>query len=95
MELADILQALISLVFVLSLIAIIAFLYKKHVVDKNLFANVNAKKRLKVEDTIALDHKTRVILLSKDGKEEFLVVSGSQGYQITPTENIKNSKKKK
>lgn len=86
METANILQAIFSLILVISLIGISSILYKKYVLDKNLMKG-GKPRRMVIEEQLYIDSRRRLILVKKDNKE-FLLLIGQNGETIINSENI-------
>lgn len=79
MEWGDILQAVLSFVFVIGLLLLTLWCLKyiqTKVPHSRLFRNINDTQRIHVEELRRVDAKNSVVLLRKDDKE-FLVLLGA------------------
>ena len=84
METTEIIQALLSLIFVVALIGLVAFLFKRFVVEKNLLNKVadGKEKQLKIVDQLMLDHKRRVVVIKNKDKEYVILLSADSAEVI-------------
>lgn len=92
MEISQILFALFSLIFVISLIGITAFVVKRFVLERNFaIGGIVGKKerRLKILEHLPLDTRRRIMIIEKDGKEEITVLLGANSETIISTTTIK------
>ena len=92
MDNSEILSSLLSLIFVISIIGLCAFLLKRFVLEGNfsLAGKVAGKtKRLKIIEHMPIDAKRRMLLLEKDGKEEILIMLGATSETVISTKAIK------
>lgn len=87
MEAEYITRAILSLVFVAALIGIIAFIFQKLAIEKNLL-NKGQAKRLKIQEYLILDSKRKLALVKKD-EEEILILLGSGTETIINTSKTK------
>jgi flagellar protein FliO/FliZ len=93
MEISQILFAVFSLIFVISLIGLTAFVLKRFVLERNFAIGAfgaEKKRRLKIIEHLPLDARRRLMLVEKDGKEEILLLLGLSGETIISTTPIKN-----
>lgn len=90
MENQDVISALLSLIFVISLIGLCAFVGKRFLVDRNFgigTKSINKVRRLQTIEHLPLDARRRLVLVEKDGKEEILLLLSATGetvISITP-----------
>ena len=91
MEIQELLYALFSLIFVLSLIGVCAFVFKKLVVERNFGISGN-NRRLKILEYLPLDNRRRIMIIEKDGKEEITLLLGATGETIVSTIAVKAKK---
>jgi len=92
MEVNQILYALFSLIFVISLIGICAYIMKRFVFERNFSLSGTNTKRLKIIEHIALDTRRRLMIVEKDGKEEITILLGATGETVLSTSPIKAKK---
>jgi len=88
METSEVLQALLSLIFVISLIGLSAFLLKRFVVERS-FGTTGNNRRLKIIEHISLDNRRRIMIIEKDGKEEITLLLGASSETVISTSSIK------
>lgn len=81
---ADLLQAVIALLFVLALILLIAWVVKRYGVDKNWQLKSNEKRRLEVIERLVIDPKRQLVLVRRDNHEHLLVI-GQQEATLVET----------
>jgi flagellar protein FliO/FliZ len=89
MEVQEILYALFSLIFVLSLIGICAFVLRRFVLERNFAITGSNTKRLRIIEHIALDPRRRLMIVEKDGKEEITILLGASGETLISTSAVK------
>ena len=92
MEVQEILYALFSLIFVISLIGICAFVLRRFVLERNFSITGNNTKRLRIIEHIALDPRRRLMIIEKDGKEEITILLGASGETVVSTVALKAKK---
>lgn len=84
MEAANILQAVLALVFVIGLIGASSLLYRRFVLEKNIIKG-GQKRRLEVSEQLYIDSKRRLVLIKKD-ESEFLILIGANGETVINTD---------
>jgi flagellar biogenesis protein FliO len=92
METGEILQALLSLIFVISLIGLSAFVLKYFFVERNFAFKGASTRRLKILEHLALDNRRRIMIIEKDGKEEITILLGASVETIISTVAVKGKK---
>jgi flagellar biogenesis protein FliO len=83
METELLLKAFFSLVLVIGLIGLLALLYKRYGIERNLM-NKGKPKKLKIEEFIYLDSRRKLVLVKKD-EHELLILLSPTGEIIIPT----------
>ena len=73
METSNLLKAIAALVFVISLIGILAIIMRKFLHEKN-FLKPGRERRMRVEEVLYLDNKRRLIIVKKDDQEIVLLL---------------------
>lgn len=86
-------QAILSLLFVISLIGIIAFAFQKFAIEKKLMKN-SERKKLRVLEYQALDAKRRLALIAHEDKEILLLLSPNGETVLNSIDKTKTTKKK-
>lgn len=89
MEISQILFAVFSLIFVISLIGITAFVLKRFVLERNFAMGGTKERRLKILEHLPLDTRRRLMLIEKDGKEEILLLLGATDETVISSNPIK------
>jgi flagellar protein FliO/FliZ len=74
------LNAILALVFVLGLIGIVAFCFKK-LSQGNFTKSGNSKKRISIQEVFYLDTKRKLVIVKRDN-EEHLILLGANSETI-------------
>ena len=75
MDIKQVLTSGAALVFVLALMGLIAFLFKKFGDKAGLnFAN-SSKRRIQIKEVLNIDAKKKIVLISRDEKEHLIALS--------------------
>lgn len=72
MEISLFLKAAGAFAFVLSLMGLLAFALRKFAPGAASLAP--ARRRLKIVETLPLDHRRRLVLISRDGQEHLIIL---------------------
>ena len=80
MDVSIYLKAFFALIAIISIIGIIAA-FVKLLKNKNIFKTFVVNNKLKLEETLNIDHKRRLILCSLD-KKKYLILLGQQDVLI-------------
>jgi len=75
MDITSILTSAFALLFVLSLIFIASILLRKYGSGRVFVDNPDKKKRLSVKDTLIIDSKRKLVLISRDDVEHLILLS--------------------
>jgi len=75
MDITSILTSAFALLFVLSLIFIISILLRKYGSGRVFIDNPDKNKRLSVKDTLIIDSKRKLVLISRDNVEHLILLS--------------------
>lgn len=89
MPVSELLFALFSLIFVISLIGLCAFLIKRFALEKNFSIGSGKERRLKILEHLPLDTRRRLMIIEKDGKEEILLMLGVTEETVISTTAVK------
>lgn len=75
MEITSVLTSVFALIFVISLIFIVSILLRKYGAGR-IFVEGNEKnKRLSVKDTLIIDSRRKLVLISRDNTEHLILLS--------------------
>ena len=80
MDVSIYLKAFFALIVIISIIGIIVA-FVKLLKNKNIFKTFVVNNKLKLEETLNIDHKRRLILCSLD-KKKYLILLGQQDVLI-------------
>ena len=78
MELAEYFRYVAALIFVVSLIALLAWAAKRFGFGGVRVTSAGSARRLAVVETLALDGKRRLVLCRRDGVEHLLLLGGER-----------------
>jgi flagellar protein FliO/FliZ len=92
MDTISLLKSLIALGVVISLIVLFAIIAKKFNLDKLLHNNFNQSKTLKIEESLIIDSK-RKLLLVKNGNKKHLILITATNNLIIETNIIDSDEK--
>ncbi len=81
MDLDAYLRFVFALVFVISLIGVLAFAMKRYGLGGRMMRKVGGRRRLSVVEMTPLDGKRRLVLVRRDDREHLLVV-GATGETV-------------
>jgi flagellar biogenesis protein FliO len=93
MELSAVISSTIALIFVLSLIGLVAFLFQKYSGRLNLNIPKTSKKRMLVKELLPLDAKKKLIIVSVDEKDFLISVSENNVSLIEKLDKNNNENK--
>ena len=85
-------RAILSLIFVVALIGIFAFVFQKLAIEKKLLKNAKGKK-LKILEYQVVDSKRRLVLVGYNNKEILLLLSPNNEIIVSESEAKKTKKK--
>ena len=80
MDISLYLKSFFALIAVISVIGVIATIIRL-LKNKNLFKNLANNNKLKLEETLSIDHKRRLVLCKLD-KKKYLILLGQQDVLI-------------
>ena len=83
MEYTELLNTFLALAFVLALMGLLALMARRMGLSQNAPGGKN--KRLRVIETLPLDHKRKAVLLARDDKQH-LVILGPNGETVVETQ---------
>lgn len=93
-DLAQIFRLVLSLIFVVSLMGGLALLLKRLGLSTN-GAGHNTQRRLKVVDSLPLDHKRKAVILECDDKQHLVILSPNGETLIDSDIDVKENDAKK
>ncbi len=77
MEFESYLRFVATLVFVIALIGLLAFLMRRYSVGGRMMRNARGRRRLSIVEVSPIDGKRRLVLIRRDDKEHLLVVGAT------------------
>lgn len=82
MEYTSLGQFVFALLFVLGLIGVTALIGKKVLVEKKWLKGLQPQGRIKVEETVYIDSKHKLVLVKRDDKEHLLLVGAQHALVV-------------
>lgn len=79
LSLAIIFKFIFALAFVISLIVLASWLYRKYQENSGPFRK---EKRLEIKDVVYIDQKTKAVLLNQDDKDHLILMTPSQNLVV-------------
>ena len=77
MQAQDYIKAILALIFVIGLIGLISALMKKYFLERQFPNFTKRKRRLSVEETIAIDAKRRLVIIKRDDVRHLLLLGSN------------------